>query len=128
MSRHRQEEIWQRPIEKLLCGQQTGSYHISLSQDLPSGDQVSQDEEEGEEERSESGTYSFTHNRLLFCGLHWLLVLSYIVWFERNRLCSLLCNYIVDFISEANSDATETSDSSDIVIPSKQMRQVKSNV
>ncbi|XP_029695674.1 protein fantom [Takifugu rubripes] len=47
------------------------------TQDLPSGDQVSQDEEEGKEERSES----------------------------------------------ANSDAPETSDSSDIVIPSKQMRQ-----
>lgn len=39
------------------------SYVIS-SQDLPSMDQVSMDEEEEEEEESsESGNYSYTHNR-----------------------------------------------------------------
>lgn len=38
------------------------SYLVSFSQDLPSVDQVSMDEEEEEEESSASGNYSYAHN------------------------------------------------------------------
>lgn len=58
-SPHRQEEFPQRRIYRSLSS--AGSFLISAPQDLTSADQLSQKEEEGKEERSESGSYSFIH-------------------------------------------------------------------
>lgn len=56
-----------------------GSFVISSSQDLLSVDQVSGDEEEEEEGKSESGKYSQTHNRPVNAHSEFLSVIGNLI-------------------------------------------------